>query len=79
MTDFMQRIAKRLADVEIEVKRLRDKDVRKPPLGVVPEYIKDEERLEELQTAIIAYCEQNREICPEWIEEYNILIEFTSK
>ena len=74
MTDFMRKIAKRLADVEIDIKRLHAKDIRRPPLGVVPEYIKNEERLEELREAIIAYCEQNWEICPEWIKEYNMLI-----
>ena len=42
MTDFMQKIAKRLTDVEIEVKRLRDKDVCKPGMSGICEESADQ-------------------------------------
>lgn len=46
----------------------------KPPLGVTPKNIWDMQRIENLKGAIDRYCNANREIPIEWIEEYNSLV-----
>lgn len=47
----------------------------KPPLGLKPRRIHDEERVNELANAIHRYVNNVKEIPIEWIEEYNELIE----
>lgn len=46
----------------------------KPPLGVVPKFIWEEMRLNELGRAIREYMDFNLEVRLEWIEEYNELV-----
>ncbi|MGE9751377.1 hypothetical protein ACQP3R_00265 [Bacillus inaquosorum] len=46
----------------------------KPPLGVIPKWLHDERRAEELKAAIDRRLSANWHIPPEWIEEYNLLI-----
>lgn len=46
----------------------------RPPIGVMPKFIWDEKRFEELQGAIMRYADRGFMISPEWIEEYNSLI-----
>lgn len=49
--------------------------MKRPPLGIIPRYIWDEKRLSELSAAIVRYLEAGYEIHPDWIEEYDELIE----
>jgi hypothetical protein len=46
----------------------------KPPLGVVPKYIHDDTRLDELRFAIMRYAEARRQISLDWIDEYNTIV-----
>ena len=48
---------------------------KKPPLGVKPRYIHDEIRRRELGEAIIRYIEESLPVYPEWVDEYNELLE----
>jgi hypothetical protein len=43
----------------------------KPPLGITPKYIHDQERSNDLVEAIQRYLSAGREIPLEWIEEFN--------
>lgn len=43
----------------------------KPPLGVIPRYIWDWKRQEELAEAMERYLEVGMKIPTEWLEEYN--------
>ncbi len=45
----------------------------KPPLGVLPKRFRDEERLQELSTAIIRYVQVNKPVPMVWMGEYNVL------
>ena len=51
----------------------------KPPLGLKPRFIHDEQRLGEVKTAIIRYYESSKKLPLEWIEEYNELIDSVEK
>lgn len=53
--------------------------VTKPPLGVIPKWIHDEHRREDVGSAIIRYVEACLPVDPEWVEEYNSLTEAISK
>jgi hypothetical protein len=48
--------------------------LRKPPIGIKPRYLHDEQRLKDLQGAIKRYAKKFFQINPEWITEYNQLI-----
>jgi hypothetical protein len=54
-------------DLEIQ------KDV-KPPLGLIPKWIREKERLDEVQEAILRYYNSGLEIPIKWVIEYNELI-----
>lgn len=43
----------------------------KPPLGVSPRFIVDEQRQSDLTAAIIRYASAGHFINPEWVAEYN--------
>lgn len=45
--------------------------LKKPPLGLMPQYIHDELRLKDIREAIIRYLDACMDIPIEWIEEYN--------
>jgi phage gp29-like protein len=47
----------------------------KPPLGVIPIYIWDSKRKEELAAAIDRYLNAGERIPEEWVEEYNEIVE----
>ncbi|MGJ1352370.1 hypothetical protein ACR79P_08385 [Sphingobacterium spiritivorum] len=52
------------------------KEVEKPPIGVVPDYIWKEQRIKELSAAIARFLESSYFIISEsWIKEYNSLIQ----
>lgn len=51
----------------------------KPPLGIKPEWLWKEERLYELNSAVIRYVSENMPIPPEWIEEIKSLREWIDK
>ncbi len=60
------------------------KNVKKPPLGLIPREFHEEqvkrERFNEVCGAINRYYTAGREINIEWVEEYNELVQyFTSK
>ena len=43
----------------------------KPPLGLQPEYVWNEQRIQEIKMAIHRYMMAGKSIPNEWIEEYN--------
>ncbi|NRS50991.1 hypothetical protein [Brevibacillus sp. HB2.2] len=49
--------------------------MEKPPLGIMPRYIWDQHRLQELTAAIERYRAANHEIHPDSIDEFNELFE----
>ena len=51
-------------------------EIKKPHLGIMPEYIWKKRRRMELQKAIIQYLYEPMKIPEEWIREYNKLIEY---
>lgn len=52
---------------------------KKPPLGLMPKYLWDEQRLYDVCMAITKYYQACLEIPIEWIEEYNLLIRDKNK
>ena len=48
-------------------------EVKKPELGIIPEQIWKEKRVDELTKAIERYCNVQKPIPEKWIEEYNKL------
>lgn len=51
----------------------------KPPLGLKPRWIVEEERLTEVKTAIYRYMNKNLPIPSEWYEEYLELVNKVSR
>lgn len=51
--------------------------MNRPPQGIMPKYIWDERRRDEIKEAIVRFIEVNRTIPVKWIEEYNELIDGT--
>jgi hypothetical protein len=49
-------------------------DVKFSPIGLIPKWIRQEERLNEVGWAIKRYYDAGLEIPIEWVEEYNELI-----
>lgn len=47
--------------------------LNKPPIGIKPKYIHDEQRQQELKMAIARYLNEDAVIPIEWIKEYNEL------
>lgn len=47
----------------------------KPPIGIKPKHIHDEERIRDLSSAAVRYLQARFPIPMEWIEEYNQLLE----
>ena len=45
--------------------------VEKPPLGLMPRYLYNEQRFQEIYSAISRYYQAGKAIPIEWIEEYN--------
>jgi hypothetical protein len=58
-------------------KQIVEDGVERPPLGIMPKYIHDQKRLGELRKAIKRYVDIYYYINPEWIVEYNDLLENT--
>lgn len=50
-------------------KQIADFSVKKPPLGLVPRYIRDEQRAREIIDAILRYIDNDRPVPHEWIDE----------
>jgi len=50
----------------------------KPPIGLKPKWLSDEERLNEVIGAIIRYSYVKLKIPIEWIREYNEIIDITN-
>jgi hypothetical protein len=53
--------------------------VKKPPIGLKPKFINDEQRLNEVRGAISRYYEAELKIPIDWIKEYNDLIDIVYK
>lgn len=47
--------------------------IEKPPLGLVPKWVRQEQRCSEIREAIDRYTDASKPIPIEWIEEYNEL------
>lgn len=45
-----------------------------PPIGLIPKFIHDENRLKDVIDAIERYCNAKLQIPYEWVEEYNELL-----
>jgi len=56
-----------------------DKKVKRPPLGLKPKWLHDEQRLAAVTGAISRYTETKKEIPSEWLEEYNYLVTIVLK
>ena len=54
---------------------LGSKKIKKPPIGLVPRQIIEEERYMEVSAAILRYLNHGLTIPIEWIAEYNELID----
>lgn len=50
-----------------------EEPVKKPPLGLKPEWMHDENRTVEISVAITLYLGEGKEIPTEWVKEYNKL------
>lgn len=50
-------------------KQVEDFTVKKPPLGLVPRFIRDEQRAREIIEAILRYIDNGRPVPHEWIDE----------
>ena len=50
-------------------KQIDVSSVKKPPLGLVPRYIRDEQRAREIIDAILRYIDNGRPVPHEWIDE----------
>ena len=48
-----------------------EEKIKRPPLGLVPKYIHESKRHNEVCEAITRYYQEGLEIPIEWIEEYN--------
>jgi len=48
---------------------------KKPPIGIIPRFIHDENRLKDLRKTIKRYIKSYHKINQEWVSEYNELIE----
>lgn len=46
----------------------------KPPIGILPRYIHEEQRIESIKGAMNKYINENKKFPTEWLEEYNELI-----
>lgn len=53
--------------------------VKKPPLGITPRFILDEERREEILLAMNRYIYENKRIPSEWLDELNEINDRLSK
>lgn len=49
----------------------------KPPIGLIPKWVRERERLNEIREAIVRYYDAEMEIPIKWVEEYNELIKLT--
>ena len=48
---------------------------KKPPIGIKPQYIHDEQRVRELRACIARYMQAGCKLDPLWVKEYNEIIE----
>lgn len=46
----------------------------RPPLGLTPRFIRDEQRVDDIVAAIERFITARKEIPNEWLEEYNELV-----
>lgn len=49
-------------------------EYERPPLGLRPRIIADEQRLQEIKEAIMRFMAADRSIPQEWLDEYNELV-----
>lgn len=54
-------------------------DMSKPPIGITPRWLLDEERAREIEQAIMRYNEVDYPIPVEWIQELNEVYERLNK
>ena len=69
-----------LVDIEAEFKLESHISKIKPPLGLTPRFIHDDDRRIEIKEAMKRYLDKDMTIPKEWIEEYNeLLLKITKK
>jgi len=54
---------------------MKYRNTKKPPIGIMPEWLHNEQRRETIADGMIRYLEADVAIPDEWIDEYNRLIE----
>lgn len=64
---------------EIENERCRPVEPKRPPRGVTPRYIIDDQRLSDLKTAIIEHAADDSKILAVWIDEYHEILDRSQK
>jgi hypothetical protein len=56
-----------------DVEPVTDSKSKKPPIGLRPKFLANEDRMKEIQEAITRYMDANMPIPTDWIEEHNCL------
>jgi hypothetical protein len=56
---------------------MKETKIKKPPIGLIPKWVSNKERLNEVRCAIVRYYDAELKIPIEWVEEYNELIDST--
>ena len=78
--------AKQIAELKVDVRQIKSlscnsgygelalKEMMKPPIGLKPKWLHNEQRLNTVKTAMIRYFNTGLKLPIIWIEEYNELI-----
>ena len=51
-----------------------NKPYPKPPIGLLPQYLWKEQRMNEIKEAVARYMEVGARVSASWLEEYNELV-----
>jgi len=62
--------------MKIEVTKEKPQAI-KPPIGLIPKWVRERERFNDIREAIARYYDAEMEIPIKWVEEYNELIKLT--
>lgn len=72
--DNIEQFLDSVSESQIRAIAINNETLGKPPLGLKPKWLHDEQRLDEVVAAINRYIEAKKLIPQEWMEEYNLLI-----
>lgn len=68
-----------VAESMIELAEEKPSNEERPPLGLKPRNVHNQQRIQEIVAAIGRYTDANKPIPSEWIEEYNDLVNKENK